>query len=67
MNGIGLQSVVARAVLEQAVAVHLRHLDVGEHDVDVVLAEHRDRLASVAGFEHLVALGIERHATASSG
>ena len=60
-EGDRLEPVVAGAMREQAVAVHLGHLDVGQDDVDFVGLQGGDRLETVAGLDHLVAERADRH------
>jgi len=60
MNGIALSG-RRRHGVRQAVPVHLGHLDVGEDDVDRVLAEPFDRLESVSRLDDLMAQRAERH------
>src|SRR5262252_4091358 len=46
--------IVERDLSQHVGAIHDRHVDVGEQQLDVVLFEHLQRLRAVRGFQHFV-------------
>ncbi len=52
----GQIGIFAQRLAEQGHAVHLRHAQIGDHEVDVVLAERSEPLLAVLREEHVVAV-----------
>ena len=70
MTGRSRSAVVGLERLERLVAVHARHHDVEQDDVDRrrrPVAQHVERLAAVARLERLVADALEQADAAAAG
>ena len=56
---IGQLGILAERLLEERHPVDLRHLQVGDDEIDVMLSEHRQALLAVLGDHDVVAVARE--------
>ena len=60
--GVALVRGIAAHLADHFVAVHLRHVDVGDDDVDLLLAEHIEAVLAVDRLQNLEAgIGQRQH------